>query len=316
MREPEEVDDRHRDARLGRVVVEHLEQQAAQALGRRRRDGHPQVTDDSRPVDVREHDPLAGPDAPVRCALPSAVCGPARAAGTRGVLERDRAGIEPWIDDGGVTCGAVEHGREPRAPRSTLSLASVPRSGGAGAGTLVRVPRASRGRARRHDHDHTGSPPRRGAGAHLRARRLRRRSGPAHRSRARPVRRRRDRGRRGSDPPRHHAARAEEPLPTVVRAVHEPLGGSSRRRAARVPPPGGSGRGGAARRRRRPALARPGALQARRRTRHRPAPGPPVLADPGDRVGHGMDPVRGIDGRERRDVLSARQPSRSVCGSS
>ena len=35
------------------------------------------------------------------------------------------------------------------------------------------------------------------------------------------------------DPPRHHPARGEEPLPAVVRAVHEPVGGPCRRRAAR-----------------------------------------------------------------------------------
>ena len=77
-----------------------------------------------------------------------------------------------------------------------------------------------------------------------------------------------------------------------------------------------AGRGRAARRRRRAAVARPGAVQGGRRTRDRPAPGPPVLADPRDRHRHRVDPVPGLDARERRDGLPPRARTPSACASS
>ena len=85
---------------------------------------------------------------------------------------------------------------------------------------------------------------------------------------------------------------------------------------ADVPPAARASRGRAARRRRGPAVARPGAVQAGRRPRDRPAPGPSVLADQGDGVGHGVDPVRRVDDRVRRDGVPAGLAHRSGCASS
>ncbi len=103
----------------------------------------------------------------------------------------------------------------------------------------------------------------------------------------------------------HGAARAEEPLPAVLRAVHEPVGGLPRHPPAHVPPRTRTRRGRTARRRRGAAVARPGAVQASRRSRHRPASGPSVLADQRDRVRHGLDPVLGLDDRIGGDGLPA-----------
>jgi hypothetical protein len=97
--EAEEVEGGHRDARLGRVAVEHLEHDAAQLLRRRRQERHPEVAEDAAAPDVGEHDPLIGVHPPVRWPLAAAVCGAAGTSGAARVLERDRAAVEPAVDE-------------------------------------------------------------------------------------------------------------------------------------------------------------------------------------------------------------------------
>ena len=86
---------------------------------------------------------------------------------------------------------------------------------------------------------------------------------------------------------------------------------------AHVPPRGRPGRGRAARASTRVRLWHDQALYKEAGGRDdRRAPGPPVLADQGDRLGHRVDPVRGVDARDGRDGLPARHPRRSACASS
>ncbi len=78
--------------------------------------------------------------------------------------------------------------------------------------------------------------------------------------------------------------------------------------AADLPSAHRSGGRRAARGRRDPPLARPGALQGGGRPRDRRAPGPPLLADRRDCLGHSVDPARRFDARIGCDGLRARQP--------
>ena len=57
-----------------------------------------------------------------------------------------------------------------------------------------------------------------------------------------------------------------------------------------------------------PGLARPGPVQEGRRPPDRRPPGPRLLADQGDRIGHRVDPVRGLDDRVGGDGLPPGQP--------
>ena len=94
----EEVEARHRHARLGGAVVEHLHPQRAHRLGRGGRKRHPEVAQRSRPVEIGEHDRLAGRDRRARPTLAAVVGLAAGAARTGRVLEGDRPAVECRVD--------------------------------------------------------------------------------------------------------------------------------------------------------------------------------------------------------------------------
>ena len=83
----EEVETRHRDARLGHVVVEDLHVQRPHDFGRRAGEGHPDVADRGRPVDIGDRDGFARFDDPLGHALAAVGDLAARAAFTGDVLE-------------------------------------------------------------------------------------------------------------------------------------------------------------------------------------------------------------------------------------
>jgi hypothetical protein len=94
VRRAEEIEQRHADARFREIVVEHVEQERAQLVGRRGRHGAPEMTDGARSLDVGEGDRRAGRDHSPGRALAAAVGSAARTSFTRRVLERDRTRLE------------------------------------------------------------------------------------------------------------------------------------------------------------------------------------------------------------------------------